>query len=445
MIVLHLELTSLEIFDMEPPQIDLILPQAESDGGLWKSGVQEASVTTFEKRSLKDNPIIARLTSIIYFPLAASVLLLVAYGLLICYSAVLGDEEYDFVRQVAGVAIGCIAMLFVWAVDYKKFANFMWVFFVVSIVLILSPHLPFIGRNVLGATSYIYIGVQVQPGEFAKVSVALFAASLVARYDGQLCYIMEYLKCLGLLFVPFICIMTQPDLGTGLVYLFLSAVVLVIGGARLKYLIWTLVALIILVATIFLIDDLLKYELSDGSYEYVLIKQYQRARLLVFLNQGSKDYSAESYNLQQAMIAIGSGGIFGKGFASSTQSALGFLPEAPTDFIFCVLAEEFGFVGVLVLLALFCALVVFSLRVARQSDTLFGTLIVSAVIGMWLFQILENIGMCCGLMPITGIPLPFMSYGSSFMVVNFIMLGLIGSVYSHKATIRRGVRYANAD
>ena len=153
----------------------------------------------------------------------------------------------------------------------------------------------------------------------------------------------------------------------------------------------------------------------------------------MFLNPEG-DLSGDGYNLAQAKIAIGSGGLFGKGIGNATQSTHGFLPEAPTDFIFCVLAEEFGFVGVMALIGLYALLIVACLSIARRADNLFGMLIVMGVIGMWLFQILENIGMDCGLMPITGIPLPFVSYGSSFMVVNFALIGLIGSVYSHTST-----------
>ena len=125
-----------------------------------------------------------------------------------------------------------------------------------------------------------------------------------------------------------------------------------------------------------------------------------------------------------------------------SQHSLGILPEAPTDFIFCVLAEELGFFGVMVLLALYLALVVLGFRIASTSGDMFGLLIVMCVVGMWLFQILENIGMTCGLMPITGIPLPFMSYGSSFMVVNFALLGLIGSVWAHGKESTGRVTYA---
>jgi rod shape determining protein RodA len=162
----------------------------------------------------------------------------------------------------------------------------------------------------------------------------------------------------------------------------------------------------------------------------VLLKDYQRARLLVFMDS-SYDTSGDGYNLTQAKIAVGSGGLLGKGFMNATQSTLGFLPEAPTDFVFCVLAEEFGFLGALALLAMYLVLIVSSLRIARASQSIFGTIMVVCIVGMWCFQILENIGMDIGLMPITGIPLPFVSYGSSFMVVNFVCLGLVGSVWVH--------------
>ena len=160
------------------------------------------------------------------------------------------------------------------------------------------------------------------------------------------------------------------------------------------------------------------------------------------MNPGPTDLSDEGYNLQQAMIAIGSGGLFGQGYMQGTQHALGILPEAPTDFIFCVLAEELGFFGVLVLLGLYIALVVIAFRIARSSNDMFGLVLVMSIVGMWLFQILENIGMTCGLMPITGIPLPFMSYGSSFMMVNFALLGLIGSVWACSNQSGRKASYA---
>ncbi|WP_420840403.1 rod shape-determining protein RodA [Adlercreutzia agrestimuris] len=365
-------------------------------------------------------------------PFMLVVALLVGYGLVVVYSAVSVDADYSFSRQLMGVAAGAVLMLVVWRVDYRALAGFTMVFLIINVVLILSPHIPGLGTDAgMGAKSWIKLGMQIQPGEFAKVTVVLMDASIMARYGGKLDDLREYLKALGLMLVPFLCIMTQPDLGTGLVYLFIAAVSLVAGGARPKYLLITLAVGILLVVAVFALDEVIK----SSTGEYKLLKQYQRNRLLVFMNQDSNNLTDEGYNLKQAQIAIGSGGLFGKGLFNGTQHSLGLLPEAPTDFIFCVLAEELGFVGVLGLLALYIALLLICFQIAYNASDLFGTVIVMSIIGMWLFQILENIGMDCGLMPITGIPLPFVSYGSSFMVVNFIMLGMIGSVWSHKTKL----------
>lgn len=359
-------------------------------------------------------------------PFIIVVCLLVAVGLIVQFSATSANEEYSFSRQAMGVVVGIVLFIIVSRIDYHVLGGLTTVFLVINVVLLLSPHLPVIGVEVKGAQSWINVGIQIQPGEFAKITVVLLAASIMARYGGRLDDLREYLKALGILAIPFICVMTQPDTGTGMVYLAISIFALIAGGANWKYLLATVGIVAALVVGLFLIDPVIDNLVGQD----VLLKDYQRSRLLVFMDS-SYDLSGEGYNLQQAKIAIGSGGLFGKGFMQATQSSLGFLPEAPTDFVFCVFAEEFGFIGALVLMALYIALIVVSLRVARQSNDLFGSIIVCCIVGMWLFQILENIGMDCGLMPITGIPLPFMSYGSSFMLVNFVMLGLINSVWAH--------------
>lgn len=371
------------------------------------------------------------------FPLIIVVVLLVCYGLMVVYSAVSNNENYSFSRQLAGVAVGIVVMIVFWRFDYRRLSEFTTLFLIVNVVLILSPHLPLIGVEAKGAQSWINVGMQIQPGEFAKITVILLDASVMARYGGKLDDPREYLKALGLMLIPFVCIMTQPDLGTGLVYLFIAAVALVVGGARPKFLLLTLLAGVIAVVCVFVIDEIIK----GSSGEYKLLKDYQRSRLLVFLNPDA-DPTGDGYNLKQAQIAIGSGGLFGQGYMQGSQHALGILPEAPTDFIFCVLAEELGFFGVAVLLALYISLVLICFRIAATAGDLFGLLIVMCAVGMWLFQILENIGMTCGLMPITGIPLPFMSSGSSFMVVNFAMLGLVGSVWAHNGASGKKGSYA---
>lgn len=365
-------------------------------------------------------------------PLVVVLVLLVGYGLLVCWSAIVGadNSKYSFSRQAMCVAAGIVVMLALWRVDYQRLANMVAPLLIVNVALILSPHIPGLGTDAgMGSLSWIKIGMQVQPGEFAKITVILMDAGIMARYGGRLDDPVEYLKALGLMLVPFLCIMTQPDLGTGLVYLAIAAMSLVAGGARAKFLLITLGLGIAAIACVFALDEVLKYQQADGTWEYRLLKQYQRNRLLVFLDQSGTATSDSGYNLQQAKIAIGSGGLFGKGLLNATQSNHGFLPEAPTDFIFCVLAEQFGFVGSCALLALYAALIFVLVRIARAATDGFGMLIVMAVVGMWLFQILENVGMDMGLMPITGIPLPFVSYGSTGMVTNFMALGLVGSVW----------------
>lgn len=356
-----------------------------------------------------------------------TVAILVLYGLAVVYSATVNNDNYNFSRQLMFVCVGAVLMFALFRFDYHQLSHYMGVLVALSTVLTLLPHLPLIGMAANGAQSWIHVGgFSLQPGELAKVTVILAAASCVSRYNGKLDDIREYLKCVGIMLIPIMGIMTQPDLGTGMVYLFIDAVALLVGGANPRFILGTVGLLAVAVVGLFVLDPIF-----DGMVGHdVLLKDYQRSRLLVFMDN-SYDPTGDGYNLQQAKIAIGSGGLFGKGYMNATQSTLGYLPESATDFIFCVLAEEWGFVGALALLALYVTLVVKSFRIAASANDLFGCIIVMCIAGMWLFQILENIGMDCGLMPITGIPLPFVSYGSSFMIVNFILLGFIGSVWAH--------------
>ena len=170
-------------------------------------------------------------------PFILVVALLVSYGLVVVMSAVANDRDYSFTNQLAGVALGIVFMVLVWRFDYRRLSDFTMLFLIVNVALILSPHIPGLGTDAgMGAQSWLKLGIQVQPGEFAKITVILLDASIMARYGGRLDDPREYVKALGLMLVPFACIMTQPDLGTGLVYLCIGAVALVVGGARPKYL-----------------------------------------------------------------------------------------------------------------------------------------------------------------------------------------------------------------
>jgi rod shape determining protein RodA len=370
---------------------------------------------------------------VVNIPLILVIVLLTAYGLLIVSSATRGHELFSFSRQLLGVALGVVSMIALWRLDYHRLTVMAIPLLILAYVLTLSPLLPFIGVTVNGAHSWISLfGQQIQPAEPAKVVLIVLMAAVVSKYRGKLDSGKEYLKCLAILFLLLLCIMLQPDLGTGLVFFAIGMTVFFAGGVNWKWLVVTILVIAVAIGLIIYLDPLL--DKTFGSD--VLLKDYQKNRLLVFIDE-DLDPTGVGYNLKQAKIAIGSGGMFGKGLYQATQSSLGFLPEAPTDFIFCVLAEELGFVGCVGLLVLFAALIGVSFRIAMASDDLFGTLIVLGCVGMWVFQILESIGMTCGLMPITGIPLPFVSYGSSFMLTNFMALGLILSVWAHRSERKR--------
>jgi rod shape determining protein RodA len=217
--------------------------------------------------------------------------------------------------------------------------------------------------------------------------------------------------------------LTQPDLGTGLIVVTLGAAIIVCGGAKAR---WVLITLAIAVVGAIAV---IAVSMTEGLPD--ILKPYQLNRLFVFVDP-SVDPSGNGYNLQQAKIAVGSGGLFGKGIGNATQSASGFLPEAHTDFIFALLAEEFGFVGSVTLLALFAAMIFSTVGLALRVDSPFSKLVCVGVGTMWAFQLLQNVGMCIGIMPITGIPLPFVSFGSSSMIAQLLSAGLVQSVWRHR-------------
>ena len=382
------------------------------------------------KKRIGQNSPLAALRRFLNLPLLLTAAALVSLGMVVVWSATKSSPDYSFNRQLLGVGLGLVLMLIIWRFDYRKLSSLMAPLLIACVVLVLLPLLPGIGVNVNGANSWISIaGQQFQPGELAKVLDILYLAALLARYRRRIDSGIEYLKCFGLMMIPVLAILAQPDLGTGMVLFVIGMVMLFAAGANRKWLLITVGAVLVLIVAALFFDGMLDSALGRD----VFIKDYQKNRLLVFIDP-NLDPEGVGYNIKQAQIAIGAGGFLGKGLGNATQSALGFLPAAPTDFIFCVLAEEFGFAGSLLLLSIYALLMFLTLRVAFAAFDFYGTLIVISILGMWIFQVLENIGMPCGLMPITGIPLPFVSYGSSFMLTTFIALGLLFSVWAHRET-----------
>ena len=354
---------------------------------------------------------------------------LIAYGALIIWSASLSMPDASFSRHLLGIGIGLFLGVVVWNVDYRMFANMSTALLVFDIVLIFLPYVPFLSYSSQGLTGWIRIaGLTFQPVELAKIVTILFMSSLGAQYNGSVDSVREYVKLCAMLFIPFAAVIVQGDLGSSLVIFFSGAVVIMMSGARKEWVLATIAIIVGLVALMLAADSTLDSLLGHD----VLIKDYQMNRLLVFIDPEA-DTSDSGYNLQQSLIAVGSGGFFGKGIGNATQSTDGFLYGAHTDFVFAFLCEQFGFLGAVVLLSLFAVLLFSTVRVAWKCDSIFGRLVAVGIVAMWLFQILENVGMCIGLMPITGIPLPFISFGSSSMMMQIMNVGVVQSVWKHRA------------
>ncbi len=394
------------------------------------------------------------------WPLLAIVALLAVYGSVMVQSATAGMVGGPglFKRHLFGLALGLLPLVLAWAFDYRRFAGWVGPLLFLAAFLILSPQIPGLGTTAKGATSWLAVGgVRLfQPSEPAKLVTIVIMAVVIAGYKGKIDRGRDLLRILGILAIPLGLILLQPDLGTGLVFVAITAGMLLIGGLSARWFLVLGLSGVLVVGALFGLNEGLNRVLDRGPYDpayvaaqesgsteqldavddtSVLIKRYQMNRLLVFLDP-SRDPSGAGYNLEQSKIAIGSGELTGKGLKEqSTQSNLRFLPEPHTDFIFSVTGEQMGFLGGVLLLGLYFALLLTSLEIAAQSRDLLGSLIVAGIISMWTFQILENMGMTMGLMPITGIPLPFMSFGSSFMITNMAAVGMLLSVWTRRQGI----------
>lgn len=393
-------------------------------------------------------------------PLMGMVLLLVIYGSIVVQSAVSGMTVGPalFKRHLLGIGVGLVPLLVAWAFDYRKLQGWVGPLFIADALLVLSPKIPGLGATAKGAQLWLEIaGIRLfQPSEPAKLLFILGLAAVIAGYKGRIDEPRDVMRVLGYAVFPFLLVVGVGDLGTGLVFVAMAFAMLLIGGLRGRWFVVLGVSAVLLISMLFGLNAGLNRMLHRGPYDpayiaavrsgsesalsqvpdtSVLIKRYQMNRLLVFIDP-TVDSKGAGYNLEQSKIAIGSGELTGKGLGSGTQSNLRFLPEPHTDFIFAVLGEELGFTGAIILLGLYLALLITALEVSSSSRDLFGAVIVAGVIGMWLFQILENMGMTIGLMPITGIPLPFMSFGSSFMVTNLAATGMLLSVWTRRTGVQ---------
>lgn len=340
-------------------------------------------------------------------------------GLLMIYSSsrarldAQGMSSLYFVeRQVAAIILGTILMVALTVIDYRKIRDHSlagYALSVVSLVLVLSP----LGARSKGTQGWFALpmGFQLQPSEFAKVfliiGLAGFAYQFMGEFDAQ-----RLILVLGIAAVPIMLVLLQPDLGTAMVLGVITLAMVAAAGARARDLV--IVGLIGLIAVV-------------GIVKLGVLADYQVDRLTSFISPDA-DVSGAGYNTEQSKTAIGNGGLTGRGLFEGSQTEGAFVPEQHTDFIFTAVGEELGFVGAASLLLLFAFVVWRIWRSAALASDGFGTLVCIGIMAMFVFQIFENVGMTMGIMPVTGIPLPFMSYGGTSIMVSFAAIGLVLNV-----------------
>lgn len=318
-------------------------------------------------------------------------------------------KNYFYVKmQLIWLSVGLVAMLAAISIDYRVIGKYVNILYAINIIFLLL--VLFMGKSAMGATRWIMIGpFKFQPSEFAKIAIILTLAKYIEKKEGNINNIKDFF--LALLFVGFpVALIMKEDLGSSMVLLAIFFVMMFAGGTNIKYLLGLILSGVLLAPIAwFSLDD------------------FRKKRILVFLNPNMDPLRA-GYNAIQSKIAVGSGGLLGKGLYKGTQNQLDFLPVQHTDFIFSVLGEELGFIGGFLLLVLYLFFILRMLNIASKSKDLYGMLIIIGVITMFASHIFINIGMTIGIMPITGLPLPFMSYGGSSFITNMIAVGLVLNV-----------------
>jgi rod shape determining protein RodA len=352
-------------------------------------------------------------------------LALAGIGMVVIYSAKLQalttqglPTSLYLSRQLIALVLGIIVLVAASVVDYRHLRSYAPVLYLASLaflVLVITP----LGVARGGSQRWIVIGgFQLQPSEIAKVAVLVAVAAWLHERKGE-----PQLPTVGiaiaLTLLPMGLIFLQPDLGTSIVFAWLLAVLFLVGGIKAPYLVALTVAAIVAVTL--------------AVTQEGILDAYQVDRLTAFARAGDASLDRTlRFQTEQSVIAIGSGQVFGKGLFDGTQTALAFVPENHTDFIFTVVGEEFGFFGAALVLGLFLLLIWRGLRIAVLAKDTFGTLLASGVVAMLALQVFINVGMNVGIMPVTGIPLPFLSYGGTSLIVWFGLIGLLLNVHMRR-------------
>ena len=385
-------------------------------------------------------------------------LALVAIGLFSVYSATFDARAGEiFERQLLWSGVGLLALLGAAFVPLRTIQRFSLPLYAATLVVLLVVLV--LGRTIAGSRSWFGVGgLGIQPSEFAKVVTVLAVASFLGRTTTTLSSRKDLALTVGIVLLPTILILAQPDLGTALVFLAITLPLLYWAGVDIFFLavvvspvivavgalfgttlfvVGVAVSLVLLLATrknLFAAAVAFGGTIIVGLSVQVIFDRmpaYQQKRILAFINPEADPLGA-GYNVLQSKVAIGSGGFFGKGFLKGTQTQLNFIPEQWTDFIFCVPGEEFGFLGASLVLVLFGLLLWRGIHIASVSKNSFSSIAAIGIVSILSFHVFVNIGMSMGLLPVVGIPLPYLSYGGSALVANMIMAGLLMNFYANR-------------
>lgn len=327
-----------------------------------------------------------------------------------------------YLKQLRWIAIGGVIYALLAFSDYRKLELLSFVFYLASLILLLA--VPFVGVKVYGAQRWLDLYyMRFQPSETAKMALIMALSALFANRM----FSINSVKCISIatatVAIPFLMIVIQPDLGSALILLPIAGTIAFVSRLNWKYFVFGAVALLMLCGAF----------TANELYGKPLLRSYHRSRISVFFNPES-DPLGKGYNSLQSKLAVGSGGLFGKGIGNGEQNTLGFLPQSVSnnDFIFSVIAEETGFAGTVTLIGLYMALLYSMLRCAATASDEFGKYLASGTAALFFSHAFVNIGMSVGLLPVTGLPLPFVSYGGSFILTGLACCGLLQSVYRHR-------------
>jgi rod shape determining protein RodA len=384
--------------------------------------------------------------------------LLLMIGVISIYSATYdAGASAFFNRQLIWAGIGILLMLSIMFIPFRTLQLISYPAYIISILVLIGVLV--IGKTVAGSKSWFGVqGFGLQPSEIVKVTTILAIASFLSGHQVYLSRLRNILKTFAIVLLPTALILLQPDMGTAIIYLstlflilywagvsnFLFLTLIAPAVAAIAALIGTTAFVIVIVSTLVVLFALRENKLFSAivfslttlvgvSVQFIFGKlaPYQQKRILTFLNPDT-DPLGSGYNVIQSKIAIGSGGLFGKGFLHGSQTQLNFLPAQWTDFIYCVPSEEFGFIGAFIILFLLCVLLFRGVQIASMGKSRYASIIAIGIVSTLAVHIVINIGMSMGIMPVIGVPLPFLSYGGSNLITNLIMVGLLLNMYANR-------------